>query len=201
MKTLSLEAKTPEHSRIKAYLEANASETLAEKINGGVAIEKDGKRLMNKKTLETFWKYACDEARKLAEKGASGIGIDDQTVFGWSVHYFEEDGIEGVLYNEDGTEYKPKPAATPYVPKAATPTVAPAPASKPQMAFDLAGLSDMRVIKDEELPFDKPNENSEYMDEAGEIHEAETAPKKPKEQNDAEACPILALFEGAVIVR
>ena len=28
------------------------------------------------------------------------------------MHYFEEDGIEGTLYAEDGTEYKPASKAT-----------------------------------------------------------------------------------------
>ena len=35
------------------------------------------------------------------------VCVDDKTVFGWAMHYFEEDSIEGTLYNEDGTEYKP----------------------------------------------------------------------------------------------
>ena len=52
-------------------------------------------------------KYASDEAKKLAEKGATCACIEDETVYGWSIHYFEEDSIEGTLYNEDGTEYKP----------------------------------------------------------------------------------------------
>jgi hypothetical protein len=32
-------------------------------------------------------------------------------VFGWAIHYFEEDSIEGTLFNEDGSEYK-KPIPT-----------------------------------------------------------------------------------------
>ena len=48
---LNLQATTKEERKVKAYLEANASEVLAEKINGGVRIQKDGKTLINKKTL------------------------------------------------------------------------------------------------------------------------------------------------------
>ena len=33
--------------------------------------------------------------------------VEDAIVFGWLMHYFQEDSIEGLLYNEDGTEYKP----------------------------------------------------------------------------------------------
>ena len=105
---LNLEAKTPAERKIKAYLEANASEILADKINNGVHIQKDGKMLLNKKTLDGFMKFACDEAKKQAEKGASCACIDDDVVFGWAVHYFEEDSIEGTLYSEDGAEYRPE---------------------------------------------------------------------------------------------
>ena len=109
---LNLEAKTKEQELVKAYLEENASEVLAEKINSGVRIEKDGKTLINKKTLDDFMKYASDEARKLASKGANSVCVEDKVVYGWAVHYFEEDSIEGTLYNEDGSEYKPAPKIT-----------------------------------------------------------------------------------------
>ena len=105
---LNLKATTKEQQRIKAYLEENASEILAEKINNGVRIQKDGKMLLNKKTLDGFLKFACDEAKKQAEKGASCACIDDDVVFGWAVHYFEENSIEGILYSEDGAEYRPE---------------------------------------------------------------------------------------------
>ena len=104
---LNLKANTPSEQKILEYLQNNASETLAEKINNGTPFEKDGKPLLNKKTLSGFMKYACDEARKLAEKGANSACIDDATVYGWAVHYFEEESIEGTLYTLDGEEYKP----------------------------------------------------------------------------------------------
>ena len=103
---LNLETKNKEQEIIKAYLEENASETLADKINNGVKIQKDNKTLTNKKTLDTFLQYACEEARKLAKESAKGACIEDKTVFAWAIHYFEEDTIEGVLLNEDGSEYK-----------------------------------------------------------------------------------------------
>ncbi len=46
---LNLEAATREEAKIKAYLEENASSMLAEKINDGVRMQKDGKTLLNKK--------------------------------------------------------------------------------------------------------------------------------------------------------
>lgn len=110
---LNLEAKTKEQELIKAYLEENASETLAETINNGTPFEKDGKTLINKKTLDGFMKYASSEARKLASKGANSACVEDKVVYGWAIHYFEENSIEGMLFNEDGTEYKPTPKSPP----------------------------------------------------------------------------------------
>ena len=101
---LNLEAKTKEQQRIKAYLEENASDILAGKINNGVLIKKDGKILLNRKTLNGFISFAAEEARKQAEKGARYAMVEDDVVFGWAVHYFEEDSIEGTLFNETGSK-------------------------------------------------------------------------------------------------
>ena len=110
---LNLETKNKEQELVKAYLEENASEILAEKINNGTPFEKGGKQLINRKTLDGFMRYACDEARKLAAKGANCACVEDKVVYGWAIHYFEEDSIEGTLFNADGTEYKPAPKTTP----------------------------------------------------------------------------------------
>ena len=104
---INLTAANKQEELILHYLENNASETLADKINNGTPFEKDGKPLINKKTLSGFMKYACDEARKLAEKGANCACVEDSTVYGWAIHYFEEESIEGTLYTIDGEEYKP----------------------------------------------------------------------------------------------
>ena len=123
---LNLEAKTKEQQRIKAYLEENVSDILAGKINNGVLIKKDGKILLNRKTMDGFMSFATEEARKQAEKGARYAMVEDAVVFGWAVHYFEEDSIEGTLYNDDGSEYKEpskatksKPVSAPSKPKQA----------------------------------------------------------------------------------
>ena len=46
---LNLKTNSQGEELVKAYLEENASEVLADKINNGVAIEKDGKTVVNKK--------------------------------------------------------------------------------------------------------------------------------------------------------
>ena len=107
MTTLNLTPQNKQEELILNYLQNNVSETLADKINNGTPFEKDGNPLLNKKTLSGFMKYACDEARNLAEKGANSTFIDDQNVYGWAIHFFEEDSIEGTLYTIDGAEYKP----------------------------------------------------------------------------------------------
>ena len=172
---LNLQAVTKEEQKVKAYLEANASEVLAEKINSGVRIQKDGKTLINKKTLAGFMRYACGEAKKQAEKGASSACIDDDTVYGWSVHYFEEDYIEGTLYNEDGTEYKaPMPKVTAKAPAVKyTP-----PKPKPQMSmFDLLDAKPEEPVAEE--PDDEPTDE-DYAEAAEQLAEEEK--RKPPER-------------------
>ena len=145
MPQINLTAQTKEERLIKAYLEANASETLAGKINNGVRVQKDGKTLVSKKTLAGFMKFACDEARKQAEKGANSACIDDQTVYGWAVHYFEENSIEGTFYNEDGSEYKIQSSVAAKAP--AVKYSPPKPQPKPQLSmFDMLENSDSSGI-------------------------------------------------------
>ncbi len=105
---LNLETQNKQHEIVKEYLENNASDNLADKINNGVKVTKDEKELINKKDLAGFINYAYEEAKRLAEKGATSACIQDITVFGWAVHYFKEDSILGKLYNLDGTEYQPQ---------------------------------------------------------------------------------------------
>lgn len=153
--TLNLEAKTPAEQKVKAYLEQNASEVLAHKINEGVKIVKDGKTLLNKKTLAGFLKFACGEAKKQAEKGAQSACIDDSVVYSWAVHYFEEDSIEGTLCNEDGTEYKaPMPKAVPLPTKYEPPK----PKPKPQMSiFDMMAADEQKqpAVEPDDEPTDE----------------------------------------------
>lgn len=104
---LDLKTNNKSEELVKQYLQENVSQSLADKINNGVKIQKDNKTLISKKDLSGFMKYANNEARKLAQKGASGACIEDKTVYAWAIHYFEEDTIEGNLFNEDGSEYKP----------------------------------------------------------------------------------------------
>ncbi len=175
--TIHLTTANSAEERIKAYLEENASAMLADKINHGVFIQKDGKRLLNRKNLSGFMKYATTEAKKLAEKGASFACIEDATVYGWAIHYFEEDCIEGTLYNEDGSEYKAP------VPERKTPTYTPpAPAKpKPQPQMSLFELMTQNTAPVPEEPTEEVQEVLE-MEEQKEI----TPPKQslsPSYQN------------------
>lgn len=155
MHPLHLETKTKEQELVKAYLQENAGDALAEKINNGVIIEKDGKRLVNRKTLDGFMQYACDEARKQAEQGRNSVCIQDSVVFGWAIHYFEENSIEGTLYNEDGTEYKP--ASAPKQAVSSKPLTPPDPQPKPQLSFfDLMNEQENPAASVKETPKTEP---------------------------------------------
>ena len=188
MCNIALETKTKQQEALKAYLEENASETLADKINNGVKIVKDGKTLLNKKTLDGFMDFALEEARKQAEKGARGAMVEDELVYGWLIHYFEEDSIEGVLYNEDGTEYKPTPKKTEKKQeKVVTPS---APPKKVETKKDngvismFEGMDDIFTIKpdsDNEDEFEEVIEEKPVFEESIIEKKVET-PKNPLEE-------------------
>lgn len=183
---LNLEAATAAEQRVKAYLEENASETLAEKINNGIRISKDGKELLNKKTLKDFMRYACNEARKQAEKGANSACIDDQTVYGWAIHYFEEDSIEGTLYNADGTKYKIQPSVTAKAP--AVKYSPPKPQPKPQLSmFDLLDAKQKEAEESVEEPDDEPTDED--------YEEAEQVIREQPQNVDLETGEILSAEE------
>ena len=187
---LNLTTSCQEHELIKAYLQENVSKELADKINNGTHIEKDGKSLINKKTLDGFMNYAQDEARKIAEKGKNFKAVHHSVVFGWAIHYFEEDSIEGTLYNEDGSPYA-KP-----VPKAKTVTaptkavVAPKKEQSTQMSLFDFGSSEETTTEAEETvqtdlledePFEVITSTIPTEDEDEKEEELEEAPveKKP----------------------
>ena len=78
--TLNLTAKGDNEKIILQYLENNVSDVLAEKINSGT------------KTLADCWKFITECARKQAKNGCACI--QDDVVFGWAIHFFEEDSIK-----------------------------------------------------------------------------------------------------------
>lgn len=84
---LKLVAGNPAETKVLNYLVNNVSETLAAKINAG------------EKTLAGAMKHAKDEAEKIEHDGGC-VCVEDEVVYGWVIHYFEEDSI---------TEAKPKP--------------------------------------------------------------------------------------------
>ena len=86
MVNIKLKAKTENEKILLAYLTDNASPDLAERINAGA------------KTLAQCWNYITSEARKLAVNGCACI--QDSTVFGWAIHFYEEDEINGEQYNK-----------------------------------------------------------------------------------------------------
>lgn len=192
MTKLNLEATSREQEIVKTYLEENASETLAEKINNGTPVEKDGKHLINRKTLDGFMRYACDEARKLAAKGASSACVEDKVVFGWAIHYFKEDSIEGTLYNADDTEYKPvrSPASKPTTTVKAVAKPQPA----PQMTlFDFMEKEDGETTEtDVENTVENTVENKPENEEEDDLPSAEEIDEILAEidgEDEARECP------------
>lgn len=192
---LNLEAKTKAQQLVKEYLENNASDALAEKINGGAKVVKDGKTLINKKTLDGFMKYATEEARKLAEKGANSACVEDDVVFGWAVHYFEEDEIVGTLYSEDGTEYKKQSSVTAKVSKVNN---APAkPAQKPQLSmFDMLTNGDNSGISATQSQDENIKEDLKVDRETGEIIRTSEEKEADTQEQIPTVSDLLTDYEG-----
>jgi hypothetical protein len=78
---IKLTAKGETEQKVLKHLQDNASEALAEKINAG------------DKTIAGALDYCKGEARKLAH-GDGCVAVEDETVFGWIMHYFEEGEIK-----------------------------------------------------------------------------------------------------------
>ena len=83
MAELRLTASGRNQELVLAYLQENASDVLAEKINNGT------------KTMAGCWDFITKEARKMATNNCAAV--DDATVYGWAIHYFEEDDIEEAI--------------------------------------------------------------------------------------------------------
>lgn len=182
---LNLTPQNKQEELILNYLQNNASESLADKINNGTPFEKDGHPLLNKKTLSGFMKYACDEARKLAEKGANSACIDDVTVYGWAIHFFEEDSIDGTLYTIDGEEYKPAPKKVATTKPATVKPQPPKPQNLQFSIFDKIDDNDVKDIKTDTLTAetdtnddetDMPSEE-EMQEILAQVHEEEQREK------------------------
>lgn len=77
---LNLQAENAYETAVLKYLEENASDALVAKINSG------------QKTLQSCFDYIRGEAKKQAKGGCAMIS--DAVVFGWAIHYFEEDSIK-----------------------------------------------------------------------------------------------------------
>lgn len=164
---LNLTANTSAEQRILDYLQENASETLAEKINQGTPLVKDGKTLVNKKTLASFMKYACEEARKLTEKNANSACVEDNVVFGWAIHYFEEESIEGTLYNEDGTPYSPAKKTT-----ITKPTPPPKPKKEEKPLISLFDLMESETVEESAEEDSDDVEETANMEEESKVDES-----------------------------
>ena len=186
MAQLKLTANTPSEQRILEYLQNNASETLAEKINNGTPFEKDGKPLTNKKSLSGFMEYACGEARNLAAKDETAAYVEDSVVYGWAIHYFEEDSIEGTLYTLDGSEYIPEKksahvsgqTAKTSVASATTPVVSKS-QNKQESLFDM--ISSEQPVSDT-TPSDEPAPE-ELQEALEETANEEIVAEQPKPRN------------------
>lgn len=72
---------TAEEKIVAEYIDANASDILVEKIN------------KSDKGMSDCWSFIVKQAKEKAGKNRA-VGVADIEVFGWAIHYFEEDSIK-----------------------------------------------------------------------------------------------------------
>lgn len=125
MGRLNLEANGANEKVVLDYLEANVSDTLAERINVG------------KKALKHCWNYITEQAREKAVNGCACI--DDQTVFGWAVHFFEEESIKAEDYEKARTKSVVKTTNEKAAETTEAPTPKPQKVSKPKSKVTING--------------------------------------------------------------
>lgn len=68
MVKLNLEAEGTEQQAVLSYLQENVSETLADKINNGIYVEKDSKRLLNKKRLKRLYAFCLQRSQEIGRE-------------------------------------------------------------------------------------------------------------------------------------
>lgn len=100
---------------IAIHLKDVIPETVAHKIMNGVHIEKDGKQLINKKSIATFLTYLCEKMYKDAKNGkkttqnVKAVAKEGTAILNEAIKYFNDDKIIGELYDENGNLYKKAP--------------------------------------------------------------------------------------------
>lgn len=128
--------------------------------------------------------YACSEARNLAAKDETAACVEDSVVYGWAIHYFEEDSIEGTLYTLDGSEYIPEKKSAHVSGQtaktsvaSATPPIVSTPQNKQESLFDM--LSSEQSVPEIAPPDEPtPEELQEALEETAN-EEIVTEPPKP----------------------
>lgn len=107
MSRLNLKANpdNPVEVALLEYLEANASDSLAERINAG------------NKTIGGCYRYIEKEAEKRIPKnkrtGAVSVPMPREECYGLAIHYFEEDSIKEVEEKKAPTPPPTAPASSP----------------------------------------------------------------------------------------
>ena len=100
---------------IAIHLKDVIPETVANKIMNGVRIEKDGKTLINKKSIALFLNYLCEKMYNAAKnnkaktQNVKAVAKEGTAILDEAIKYFNDDKIIGELYDESGNLYKKAP--------------------------------------------------------------------------------------------
>ena len=107
----------------------------------------------------------CCGTYPIYEKGTSSACVDDDTVYGWAIHYFEEDLIEGTLYTIDGEEYKPAPKKVATTKPVTVKSQPPKPQNLQFSIFDKFDDVDVKDTANDDLTIESDTDDDEFTEE------------------------------------
>ena len=100
---------------IAIHLKNVIPDSVAYKLIHGVRIEKDGKTLINKKSIALFLNYLCEKMYNAAKnnkaktQNVKAVAKEGTAILDEAIKYFNDDKIIGELYDESGNLYKKAP--------------------------------------------------------------------------------------------
>ena len=135
---------------------------VANKILNGVPAEKDGKKLINKKSIKSFLQYICEkmynETKMKNVSGYQAVAKEGTAILEQAIEYFDNDKIVGDLYDESGTLYKKAPEPPKNVAKSIQTAVTQKQEPQKPQQFTLFSLLEEKQVN-EEPPVYEPTEN------------------------------------------
>ncbi len=169
--------------------------SVANKILNGVPAEKDGKKLINKKSIKSFLQYICEkmynEAKMKNVSGYQAVAKEGTAILEQAIEYFDNDKIVGDLYDESGTLYKKAPEPPKNVAKSIQTAVTQKQEPQKPQQFTLFSLLEEKQVN-EQPPVQEPTKekNIKPVEEIEDDNDGELQTLVPEDIDDGAAEPV-----------